>query len=56
MWLILAATYVVGLAVTARVVLAGEMLGQGHAISAGCIALWPFYWGSILISVLVNRK
>lgn len=48
--------YLIGGAVTARCVLSGQSSGQGLAVSAGEIALWPLYWAWFLFSSYLGRK
>ena len=48
-------TYVLGLALTAAVVLRNQISGQNYVFNAGIIALWPLYWLWFLINLFQNR-
>jgi len=56
MWVLLVLVYVVGGAVTARVILTGSSSGQGFVLSAGEIVLWPLYWVAFLIIYYLGRR
>lgn len=51
----LVVTYILGLSLTAAVVLRQQVAGRDYVIDAGVIALWPLYWVWFLINLFLNR-
>ncbi len=51
----LAVVYVMGVAMTALMVLRDRVFSQGYVVNAGAILLWPLYWSYFLASLFLNR-